>query len=662
MLEHHDKHHQNKHHDHNAHHRMMIRDFKKRFFVSLLASVPILLLSPMVQEILNFSLTFAGKGYVLFILSAFIYFYGGWPFLAGLGDEIKKRQPGMMTLIALAITVAFGYSSAVVFGLPGRFFFWELATLIDVMLLGHWIEMRSVLGASKALDTLASLMPHQAHLKTGDGIKDIQSSEIQKGNILLVRPGEKIPADGQVLSGSTSIDESMLTGESIPVEKAENDEVIAGSVNGEASIEIEVTKTGDDSYLNKVIDLVQRAQQAKSRTQRFADTAAMWLTIIALTAGTVTLVAWLAAGRELVFAIERMATVMIITCPHALGLAIPLVAAVSTSLSAKNGLLIRNRTAFENSRFISAVVFDKTGTLTTGTFGVSGIHSLDDDYDKNRILTIAASLEQNSEHPVARGIIDEADKNNLSLSSPDDFSAMKGKGIRGVLDGTSYMVVSKGYLRENNIEIPGTPSNAASTNAYLLENNKPAGAISLSDTVREESFEAIRQLQNRGILCYMLTGDNEETAKSVSDKLQLDGYFAGVLPDQKEKKIIEIQNQDEFVAMTGDGINDAPALARADIGIAIGSGTDVAAETADIILVESNPMDVSNLILFGTATYKKMLQNLFWATGYNVVAIPLAAGILYNQGIVISPALGAVLMSLSTVIVAVNARLLRIKR
>jgi len=641
---------------------MMIRDFKKRFFVSLLASVPILLLSPMVQEILNFSLTFAGKGYVLFILSAFIYFYGGWPFLAGLGDEIKKRQPGMMTLIALAITVAFGYSSAVVFGLPGRFFFWELATLIDVMLLGHWIEMRSVLGASKALDTLASLMPHQAHLKTGDGIKDIQSSEIQKGNILLVRPGEKIPADGQVLSGSTSIDESMLTGESIPVEKAENDEVIAGSVNGEASIEIEVTKTGDDSYLNKVIDLVQRAQQAKSRTQRFADTAAMWLTIIALTAGTVTLVAWLAAGRELVFAIERMATVMIITCPHALGLAIPLVAAVSTSLSAKNGLLIRNRTAFENSRFISAVVFDKTGTLTTGTFGVSGIHSLDDDYDKNRILTIAASLEQNSEHPVARGIIDEADKNNLSLSSPDDFSAMKGKGIRGVLDGTSYMVVSKGYLRENNIEIPGTPSNAASTNAYLLENNKPAGAISLSDTVREESFEAIRQLQNRGILCYMLTGDNEETAKSVSDKLQLDGYFAGVLPDQKEKKIIEIQNQDEFVAMTGDGINDAPALARADIGIAIGSGTDVAAETADIILVESNPMDVSNLILFGTATYKKMLQNLFWATGYNVVAIPLAAGILYNQGIVISPALGAVLMSLSTVIVAVNARLLRIKR
>lgn len=640
----------------------MIRDFKKRFFVSLLASVPILLLSPMVQEILNFSLTFAGKGYVLFILSAFIYFYGGWPFLAGLGDEIKKRQPGMMTLIALAITVAFGYSSAVVFGLPGRFFFWELATLIDVMLLGHWIEMRSVLGASKALDTLASLMPHQAHLKTGDGIKDIQSSEIQKGNILLVRPGEKIPADGQVLSGSTSIDESMLTGESIPVEKAENDEVIAGSVNGEASIEIEVTKTGDDSYLNKVIDLVQRAQQAKSRTQRFADTAAMWLTIIALTAGTVTLVAWLAAGRELVFAIERMATVMIITCPHALGLAIPLVAAVSTSLSAKNGLLIRNRTAFENSRFISAVVFDKTGTLTTGTFGVSGIHSLDDDYDKNRILTIAASLEQNSEHPVARGIIDEADKNNLSLSSPDDFSAMKGKGIRGVLDGTSYMVVSKGYLRENNIEIPGTPPNAASTNAYLLENNKPAGAISLSDTVREESFEAIRQLQNRGILCYMLTGDNEETAKSVSDKLQLDGYFAGVLPDQKEKKIIEIQNQDEFVAMTGDGINDAPALARADIGIAIGSGTDVAAETADIILVESNPMDVSNLILFGTATYKKMLQNLFWATGYNVVAIPLAAGILYNQGIVISPALGAVLMSLSTVIVAVNARLLRIKR
>ncbi len=649
-------------HDHNAHHRMMIRDFRKRFFISLVISIPIIILSPMIQGILKFSFSFTGSSYVLFALSTGIYFYGGWPFLSGFTGELKKRQPGMMTLIALAISVAFIYSSAVVFGFEGRFFFWELATLIDVMLLGHWIEMRSVLGASKALDTLASLMPDEAHLKTGEGTREIKTTEIEKGNILLVKPGEKIPADGVIRNGSTSIDESMLTGESVPVEKAENSQVVAGSVNGDGSIEVEVTKVGEDSYLNKVIHMVQRAQQSKSRTQHFADRAAMWLTIIAITAGAVTLVSWLAAGRELVFAIERMATVMIITCPHALGLAIPLVAAVSTSLSAKNGLLIRNRTAFENSRFISVVVFDKTGTLTTGSFGVTGVYPLQESYDEATVLQLAASLEQNSGHPIARGIIEESKKRDLSISDPEDFTAIKGKGVSGSLNGKTMLVASPGYLEEHNIDIPEIPSGIAATTVYLLEDDTPIGAISLSDTIREESREAIRQLQDEGILCYMLTGDNEATAKAVSDELNLDGYFAEVLPDQKEKKIIEIQNQDEFVAMTGDGINDAPALARADVGIAIGSGTDVAAETADIILVESNPMDVTTLILFGTATYKKMAQNLFWATGYNVFAIPLAAGVLYYQGIVISPALGAVLMSLSTVIVAINAKLLRIKR
>ncbi|HMB20930.1 MAG TPA: copper-translocating P-type ATPase [Spirochaetota bacterium] len=649
-------------HDHNAHHRMMIRDFRKRFFISLVISIPIIILSPMIQGILGFSFSFTGSSYVLFALSTGIYFYGGWPFLSGFTGELKKRQPGMMTLIALAISVAFIYSSAVVFGFKGRFFFWELATLIDVMLLGHWIEMRSVLGASKALDTLASLMPDEAHLKTGEGTRDIKTSEIEKGNILLVKPGEKIPADGIIRTGSTSIDESMLTGESVPVEKAEDSQVVAGSVNGDGSIEVEVTKTGEDSYLNKVIDLVQRAQQSKSRTQHFADRAAMWLTIIALTAGVITLVSWLVVGKELVFAIERMATVMIITCPHALGLAIPLVAAVSTSLSAKNGLLIRNRTAFENSRFISAVVFDKTGTLTTGTFGVTGIHPLHESHDDAAVLQLAASLEQNSGHPIARGIVEEAKKRDLSITGPENFTAIKGKGVSGTLHEKKMLVVSPGYLDEHNIKIPEISPGVAATTVYLLEEDTPIGAISLSDTIREESYEAIRQLQDEGILCYMLTGDNESTAKAVSDELKLDGYFAEVLPDQKEKKIIEIQNQDEFVAMTGDGVNDAPALARADVGIAIGSGTDVAAETADIILVESNPMDVTTLILFGTATYKKMVQNLFWATGYNVFAIPLAAGVLYYQGIVISPALGAVLMSLSTVIVAINAKLLRIKR
>ncbi len=616
----------------------------------------------MIQGILGFSFSFTGSSYVLFVLSTAIYFYGGRPFLSGFTGEVKKRQPGMMTLIALAISVAFIYSSAVVFGLKGRYFFWELATLIDVMLLGHWIEMRSVLGASKALDTLASLMPDKAHLKTGEGTREIKASEIEKGNILLVKPGEKIPADGVIRTGSTSIDESMLTGESVPVEKGEDSQVVAGSVNGDSSIEIEVTKVGEDSYLNKVIDLVQRAQQSKSRTQHFADRAAMWLTIIALTAGVITLVSWLAAGKELVFAIERMATVMIITCPHALGLAIPLVAAVSTSLSAKNGLLIRNRTAFENSRFISVIVFDKTGTLTTGSFGVTGVHTLQESYDDDTVLALAASLEQNSGHPIARGIVTEAQKRNLSLTKPGNFNAIKGKGISGTVNGKKIVVASPGYLEEHSIDIPEISPGVAATTVYLLEDDTLIGAISLSDTIRKESYDAIRQLQDEGILCYMLTGDNEATAKAVSDELNLDGYFAEVLPDQKEKKIIEIQNQNEFVAMTGDGINDAPALARADVGIAIGSGTDVAAETADIILVESNPMDVTTLILFGTATYKKMAQNLFWATGYNMFAIPLAAGVLYYQGIVISPALGAVLMSLSTVIVAINARLLRIKR
>jgi len=641
---------------------MMIRDFRKRFFISLVISIPIIILSPMIQGILGFSFSFTGSSYVLFVLSTAIYFYGGRPFLSGFTGEVKKRQPGMMTLIALAISVAFIYSSAVVFGLKGRYFFWELATLIDVMLLGHWIEMRSVLGASKALDTLASLMPDKAHLKTGEGTREIKASEIEKGNILLVKPGEKIPADGVIRTGSTSIDESMLTGESVPVEKGEDSQVVAGSVNGDSSIEIEVTKVGEDSYLNKVIDLVQRAQQSKSRTQHFADRAAMWLTIIALTAGVITLVSWLAAGKELVFAIERMATVMIITCPHALGLAIPLVAAVSTSLSAKNGLLIRNRTAFENSRFISVIVFDKTGTLTTGSFGVTGVHTLQESYDDDTVLALAASLEQNSGHPIARGIVTEAQKRNLSLTKPGNFNAIKGKGISGTVNGKKIVVASPGYLEEHSIDIPEISPGVAATTVYLLEDDTLIGAISLSDTIRKESYDAIRQLQDEGILCYMLTGDNEATAKAVSDELNLDGYFAEVLPDQKEKKIIEIQNQNEFVAMTGDGINDAPALARADVGIAIGSGTDVAAETADIILVESNPMDVTTLILFGTATYKKMAQNLFWATGYNMFAIPLAAGVLYYQGIVISPALGAVLMSLSTVIVAINARLLRIKR
>lgn len=660
--DHHEQHGGHENHDHSEHHKMMIADFRKRFFVSLALTIPILALSPMIQGWLNLNFSFTGSNYILFGISSFVFFYGGWPFLKGLFDELQDKSPGMMTLIAMAISVAYFYSAAVVFGLEGKFFFWELVTLIDIMLLGHWIEMKSVLSASRALEELAKLMPDEAHLiKDGETV-DVKVSELSEGDRVLIKPGEKIPSDGTVVEGSSYINESMLTGESKPVEKREGDEVIGGSINEEGSLEVEVENTGEDSYLSKVIELVREAQEAKSKTQRLADKAAFWLTVIALTVGFITLIAWLIYGKDFTFSIERMATVMVITCPHALGLAIPLVVAVSTSLSAKNGLLIRNRTAFENSRKISTVVFDKTGTLTEGTFGVSSVQSLDEQYDEEKIIQLAASLEQNSEHPIAKGILDKAAELDVATSDVSDFQAIKGKGVEGNIDEKAVKVVSPGYLRENNIEIPeNLDIEESATTVYLLIDGKLSGAISLSDQIREESYHAIERLKNANIKCWMLTGDNEEIAKKVSDELNLDGYFAEVLPDQKQNKISELQSNGEFVAMTGDGINDAPALAQADVGIAIGSGTDVAAETADIILVNSNPADVTKLILFGRATYKKMVQNLFWATGYNVFAIPLAAGVLYGLGIVISPAVGAILMSLSTVIVAINAKRLKVE-
>ncbi|MBD3305861.1 cadmium-translocating P-type ATPase [candidate division KSB3 bacterium] len=651
------------HHDHTEHHKMMIEDFKKRFYVSLVISIPVLLLSPMIQSFFHYSIQFSGNQILLFVLATAIFFYGGWPFLKGLYDELADKSPGMMTLIALAITVAYVYSSAVVFGLEGRLFFWELVTLIDIMLLGHWIEMRSVLGASNALEELAKLMPDTAHRMQDGDTEDVKISELQKGDIVLIKPGEKIPADGVIVKGSSALNESMLTGESKPVEKGKDDEVIGGSVNGEGSLQVEVKDTGEDSYLSQVINLVREAQAAKSKSQKLADRMAFWLTVIAITVGTVTLIAWLIARGDLAFAIERMATVMVITCPHALGLAVPLVVAVSTSLSAKNGLLIRNRTAFENARRITTVVFDKTGTLTVGEFGVSSVNVLDDQYEEARIVQLAASVEQNSEHPIASGIVAKANELERDLLEVNDFESFKGKGVQGTVDGQTVSVVSPGYLEEHDIEVkdeyfPEEPG----TTVFVLINDSLAGVIHLADSIREESHEAINRLQQDGIKCWMLTGDNEATAKNVSKALKLDGYFAEILPDEKQDKVKELQGKGEFVAMTGDGVNDAPALAQADVGIAIGSGTDVAAETADIVLVNSNPQDVTSLILFGKATHKKMIQNFIWATGYNVVAIPLAAGVLYQWGIMISPALGAILMSLSTVIVAINAKLLRVDK
>ena len=531
--------HQHGHHDHHA---MMIEDFKKRFWVSLVLTVPILALSHMIQQLLGFELTFFGDQYVLFGLSTIVFFYGGWPFLKGLWDELKDKNPGMMTLIAVAITVAYVYSSAVVFGLEGMDFFWELATLIVIMLLGHWIEMKSVMGASRALELLVQMMPSEAHLVQGDQIKDIKVDELKKEDIILIKANEKIPADGTVVDGESHLDESMLTGESKPVKKSKGDQVIGGSVNGSQSIKVKVSKTGKESYLNKVITLVEEAQKAKSKTQNLANIAARWLTFIAIGAGTATLVTWISLGKPLDFALERMVTVMVISCPHALGLAIPLVVAISTAVSASKGLLIRNRTAFENARKITAMVFDKTGTLTEGKFGVSRYESLTDDIDKEELLAFAASLEQQSEHPIAQGIVKVAKEAGLTLKKVENFESLTAKGIQGKIDGQNWKVVSPGYLKENNINIPEQAgSDAAETIVFVLLEEKLIGFIALSDQIREESPKAIETLREKGMKLYMATGDNEKTAKAVSDKLGLDGYYGEVLPHQKVEIIKKLQ-------------------------------------------------------------------------------------------------------------------------
>ncbi|MFW6302546.1 MAG: copper-translocating P-type ATPase [Bacteroidales bacterium] len=658
-----DKHNQgHESHDHSDHHKMMIRDFRKRFWISLAITLPVLVLSPMVQALLGYDFTFQYSKYILFGLSALIFFYGGWPFLTGLTDELKKGKPGMMTLIAVAITVAFGYSTATTFGLEGKTFFWELATLIDVMLLGHWIEMKSVVAASKSLQKLVEMMPSEAHLLDGDKTKDVKIDELEEGNKVLVQPGEKIPVDGEIIDGDSQIDESMVTGESKPVKKTKDDKVIGGTINGNGSLTVKVSQVGENAYLSKVIDMVRTAQGKKSKTQNLADKIAFWLTIIALTVGFGTLVTWLILDKPFVFALERMASVMVITCPHALGLAVPLVVAISTSVSARNGLLIRSRTAFENARKITLMAFDKTGTLTKGNFGVRRYGSVTDKYDDVEILKYAGALESKSEHPLAVGIMDKVKDEDIGVYNAEKVNAITGEGIEADVEGKNVKVVSPGYLENHDMEIPeGAMGNKQETVVFVLVDDAVAGYIAMADEIREESYDAVKTLRNNGLKVYMITGDNENVAKSVSEELGLDGYYAGILPDKKLERIQAFQKDGEFVAMTGDGINDAPALATADVGIAVGSGTDVAAETADIILVNSNPQDIASLVLFGKETYKKMIQNFVWATAYNVVAIPLAAGVLFSAGILINPAVGALLMSLSTIIVAINAQLLKRK-
>ena len=656
--------HEKPHMNHSNHHAQMVEDFKRRFWISLILTVPVLILSPSIRSLLGIKeiLSFPGDLYVLFGLSTLIYLYGGYPFLKGFYKEIKTKKPGMMTLIAIAITTAYLYSSMVVFGLKGKIFFWELATLIDIMLLGHWIEMKSIMGASRALEELAKLMPSKAHKLMPDGtLKDIPLQELKPGDIVIVKPGEKIPADGVVIEGETSVNEAMLTGESKPVPKKKDSIVIGGSINGEGSIKVEVKKTGKDSFLSQVIDLVKKAQESKSKTQDLANRAAVWLTIIALSGGAITFFVWTAImNKDIAFALERTVTVMVITCPHALGLAVPLVVAVSTALAAKNGFLIRDRSAFERARNLQAVVFDKTGTLTEGKFGVTDVINFSDDLTEQEILKYAASIELHSEHPIAKAIVTASN----GYMKVEEFKAIPGKGAEGKVNGKHVMVVSPGFLREKGINVEDKKvleiASEGKTVVYVLIDGELKGAIGLADIVRPESKEAISKLKEMGIKCMMLTGDNKQVAKWVSKEIGLDEYFAEVLPHEKSKKIEEIQSRGLVVAMVGDGVNDAPALVQADVGIAIGAGTDVAVESADIVLVRNDPRDVVSIINLARSTYKKMVQNLIWSTGYNAVAIPLAAGVLYNSGILLSPAIGAVLMSLSTVIVAINAKLLKV--
>lgn len=651
--------HEASNHDKHAGHN--VADFWKRFIICTIVSIPVLALSHMVQQWIGFTISFPGDKYLLAILSTFIFLYGGYPFLKGLYDEVRDKAIGMMTLIGVAITVAWAYSVGITFGLQGMDFYWEMATLIDIMLIGHYFEMKSVMGASRSLELLVKMMPATAHHMVDGHIHDMPVSHLKIGDVILVKPGEKVPVDGTVIDGESYVDESMLTGESKPVKKQNESKVIGGAINSNGSLTIKVVSTGKDSYLNKVVKLVEDAQKVKSKTQNFADRAAKVLTFVALGGGFLTLIVWLLLGFPFVFALERMVTVMVISCPHALGLAVPLVVAISTSISAQKGLLIRNRTAFENARLITTIIFDKTGTLTKGTHQLQEIKVIDSNFDANELLRLASGIEQHSEHYIAAGVLRKANELKIKIPKSEKFNYLPGKGLEGIVEGKEIKVVGPNYLKEQNIKIPESNENFEGTVVFVMVNNEIKGYFTFFDQIRENSFEAIALLKKSDIKNLLLTGDNESVAKKVSEELKMDGFIANVLPHEKLEKVKELQQKGEFVAMTGDGVNDAPALAQSDVGIAVGSGTDVAAETADIILVNSNPMDIANLILFGKATYNKMIQNLWWAAGYNIIAIPLAAGVLYKWNIMLSPALGAVLMSVSTIVVAINAQLLKSK-
>lgn len=647
---------------HAGHSTAMFRD---RFWLSLVLTIPVVVYSQMVQDWLRFSPpTFAGSQYIPFIFSTVILFYGGWLFITGAWGELKAKLPGMMTLISLAIITAYIYSVATQFFIAGNGFFWELATLVTIMLLGHWLEMASVNRAESALDAIRQLLPDKAEKMVNGKPQQVRVSDLMIGDFILVRPGTSISVDGVIVDGTSSVNEAAITGESKPTSKTIGDEVVAGTINQDGALTVKITKLGDDTALAGIMRLVAEAQSSKSNVQVLADKAAFVLTIVAIITAVITFLFWIFV-KDSGFALERAVTVLIIACPHALGLAIPLVVAISTALSARNGLLIRKRLALESARKLDIVLFDKTGTLTKGEHGVTDVWAADK-YNRDDIVRLTASLEQNSEHIVGRGIIKYAQNKRIQLDKVDDFSALPGLGVKGTLRGQIYVAASYRYIQEKNLIIPTGIGDAVKqaakdgkTEVYLVSNNQVIGALALTDIIRDEAKATIEALKALGIQTAMITGDSKDVAGYVAKQLGLEQFFAEVRPEDKAGKVKQLQSQGLKVAMIGDGINDAPALTQADIGIAIGAGTDIAIKSADIILVKSDPRDVVKVIKLSKATYRKMVQNLVWATGYNIFTIPLAAGVLYGYGIVLSPAVGAVFMSTSTIVVALNAQLLR---
>jgi Cu2+-exporting ATPase len=655
------------HTGHNQHIGHNVEMFRNKFWVCLIISIPVLLWDPMIQQWFKYQLpSFPGSNFIPAVFGTIVFIYGGWVFLQGAYQELAHKTPGMMTLISLAINVAFFYSIAVMLGLKGHTLWWELATLISIMLLGHWIEMRSISQAQGALQELAKLLPDTAILLTDDeSTQEVLVEQLQEGDLILIRPGAIIPADGMVQSGKSSVNEAMITGESKPVEKKQGERVLAGTVNGEGSLRVKIAGIGDKTALAGIMQLVEQAQSSRSRAQALADRAAFYLTLVAIGSGLITLIGWLLSGSTLDFAITRVVTVLVIACPHALGLAIPLVIAISTTLGAHNGLLIRDRRGLEEARNLDVVVFDKTGTLTMGEHRV--IQTVTDkSIDNEEALRLAAAVERDSEHPIARALQKSAEAVGIEIPPSQNFRAIPGQGVQAQVEGREFQVGGPSLLKSEKFPIPEEFNDAAhrfgesgQAAIYLVEGEKVLAVFAIADAIRPESYEAIRNLHQLGIQSAMLTGDSEAVAETVAKELDINLVFAQVLPEDKAKKIQDLQKQGKRVAMVGDGVNDAPALATADVSIAIGAGTDVAVKAGDVVLVRSDPRDIPRIIKLSKATYQKMIQNLWWAAGYNIIALPLAAGALAWAGIILAPAVGAVLMSASTVIVSINAQILR---